>query len=220
MLELAKKSLVPIFLAGVFLGVLSFFLLVATQKNSRAATDLLVVQNSENISDYYTMSKSVDYLNGVLIESVYSEKFLAEMKNIDNSAVDFLPVDKADRLKAWQKTVSIKKNANIGIITVEVFGDSSKQTVKISNALIDVLTNKYSLFLGQGQNIEIKVLSGPIAEKNPTIAQIFWVSIGGFIIGVLISCLWIYYREENENNNAHLLFGKNSAVINRHHDFE
>lgn len=219
MLELAKKSLIPVLLAGVFLGVLSFFLLVITQKNSRATTDLLVVQNNGNVSDYYTMSKSVDYLNGVLIESVYSEKFLAEMKNTDSASVDFLPIDKADRLKVWQKTVNIKKKASAGIIAVEVFGDSSKQTTKISNALIDVLTNKYSLFLGQGQNIEIKVLSGPIAEKNPTISQIILVSIGGFIVGVLLNCLWIFYREEKENEAGQLFFGKNSAVISRQ-DFE
>ncbi len=213
MLELAKKSLITVFLAGVFLGVLSFFLLVVTQKSSRATTDLLVVQSSGNVSDYYTMSKSADYLSGILIESIYSEKFLAEMKTVDSSAVDFLPVDKADRLKAWQKTVSLKKNVNAGIISAEVFGDSSKQTVKISNALIDVLTNKYSLFLGQGQSIEIKVLSGPIAEKNPTLAQIILVSIGGFIIGVLLNCLWIFYREKDDKTGR-LLFGKNSAIIN------
>jgi capsular polysaccharide biosynthesis protein len=210
-LEIIRKSWKELFLAGVLLGTLSFFLLVITQKQSRATTDLLIVQNSGNVSDYYAMSKSIDYLNGILMESVYSEKFLEEMKNIDNASISFLPFDKADRLKAWQKTVTLKKNTNAGIITAEVFGDNAKQTIKISNVLVDVLANKNTLFLGQGQNIEVKILSGPIAENNPTMMQIFLVSCGGFIFGILLASFWIFYREEKNNNNQvfqHNFFGR------------
>jgi capsular polysaccharide biosynthesis protein len=213
-LEIIGKNAKGLFLAGLLLGTLSFFLLVVTQKSSRATTDLLVVQNSGNATDYYAMSKSIDYLNGILLESVYSEKFLEEMKNIDNATVSFLPVDKADRLTAWQKTVILKKNTNAGIITAQVFGDNAKQTTKISNVLIDVLTNKYALFLGQGQNIEVKVLSGPIVEKNPTVTQIILVSLGGFVIGILLFGFWVFYQEEARKNSAVRSFGKNTAIIN------
>jgi|GEM_PF-540834 len=213
-LEIIRKNVKGLFLAGVLLGTLSFFLLVVTQKSSRATTDLLVVQNSGNATDYYAMSKSIDYLNGILLESVYSEKFLEEMKNIDSATVSFLPVDKADRLTAWQKTVILKKNTNAGIITAQVFGDNAKQTTKISNVLIDVLTNKYALFLGQGQNIEVKVLSGPIVEKNPTVTQIILVSLGGFVIGILLFGFWVFYQEEARKNSAIMSFGKNTAIIN------
>ena len=205
LLNVAKKSAKGLFLAGIFIGALSFFLLVVTQKNSRATTDLLVVQNNiEGMADYFAQSKSVDYLNGILIESVYSEKFLAEMKNTNEMSVAYLPVNKVNRLKTWQRTVSLKKNANAGIISIDVFGDSPQQVTEISNAMIDVLTKQYSEFLGQGQNIEIKVLSGPIADKNPTTTQVVLVSFGGFAIGFLLAFLWAVYREEKRTREGQL----------------
>jgi len=212
---LMRKNWKGMFLTGLLLGTLSFFLLVTTQKESKASMDLLVVQNQQGFSDYYALSKSSDYLSGILMESVYSEKFLEEIKNANLVSTSFLPVGKADRLKEWQKTVRLKKNASVGIITVEVFADSQKQAADISNAVIDVLTNKYSLFLGQGQNVEIRVLSGPIAETNPTITQILLVGFGGFAIGIILAFMLVYYKSEYGRTKVNLkTFGENSFVHN------
>lgn len=216
MLELAKNSLAGILLTGILLGALSFAILVVTQKNYRASTDLLVVQNQQGFSDYYALSKSSDYLSGILMESAYSEKFLEEIKSSNLVSASFLPNDKVERLKEWQKIVKLKKNASVGIISVEIFANSQKQVGEISNAMIDVLTNKYSLFLGQGQNIEIRVLSGPIWEKNPTINQIILVSFGGFVIGIFLSFMLVYYKSEYSSTKTDVTAFSNKTFV---HDF-
>jgi len=196
MLYIAKNRFMTMFLFGLFISALSFLFLVVTQKNFKANSDILVVQNQQGFSDYYALSKSTDYLSGVLVESIYSEKFIDEMNNAGINSSQFLPSDKLERLKEWNKIVKVSKNSAFGIINIKVFASSQKEVLDISNAIVTVLTTKNDLFLGQGQNIEVRVLSGPIWEKNPSFQQIVAITAGGFAIGMLISFMCIYYREE------------------------
>ncbi len=219
MLELAKNNLKNIIFAGLVLGALSFLILVLSQKSYSATADLLVVQNQQGFSDYYALSKSSDYLSGILMESVYSEKFLEEIGKANLVSTNFLPADKVDRLKEWQKTVKLKKNSSVGIITVQVFANSPKLAGEISSAVIDVLTNKYSLFLGQGQNVEIRVLSGPIVEKNPTLGQIFLVSFSGFVVGFILAFMLVYCKSQCVLARTEFrTFGKNTFMHNTAED--
>jgi len=165
MLKLAKKRLGTMIVVGFLLGAISFFGLIVTQKPYRASSDLLVVQNQNGFSDYYALSKSADYLAGVLVESIYSEKFLEEMDGTKTVSMDFLSQDKVARLKEWNKIIKINKNSNVGILNIEVFGNSQKQVMDISHAVLTVLTTKSFLFLGQGQDIDMRILSGPLFEK-------------------------------------------------------
>lgn len=183
-------------LAGLLAAALSFLFLVTTQYNFRAGSDLLVVQNQNGFTDYYALSKSADYLTGVLVESAYSEKFISEVKNTGLVSISFLPANKLDALKKWESMVKISRNPNLGIVRVEVFSDDQKQVTDISNAIIQVMTTKNYLFLGSGQNIDVRILSGPIWEKNPSVGNITLAIIGGFIIGFLLALLWIFYRAE------------------------
>jgi capsular polysaccharide biosynthesis protein len=215
---IVRNKLKIAILIGLFLGALSFLLLVSTQKNFKANTDILVVSNQQGFSDYYALSKSADYLSGILIESLHSEKFIDEVQNTNIISSKFLPEDKIERLNEWQKMVAVKKNSNVGIISVAVYGDTPRQTSEVSNAVLNVLTNQSSFFLGKGQDIEIKVLSGPIVEKNPTLFQIAMVSAGGFMIGILLVLMWGYYEFENKKSvkvlNGNHLDSRNNFVYN------
>lgn len=183
-------------LIGLLAAALSFLFLVTTQYNFRAGSDLLVVQNQNGFTDYYALSKSADYLTSVLVESAYSEKFISEVKNTGLVSAAFLPANKLDSLKKWERMVKISRNPNLGIVRIEVFGEDQKQVTDISNAIIQVMTTKNYLFLGSGQNIDVRVLSGPIWEKNPSVGNIALAVIGGFIIGFLLALLGIFYRTE------------------------
>ena len=210
MLKLAKKEWGMIILAGFLAGALSFVILVGTQKNFQANSDLLVAQNQNGFSDYYALSKSADYLAGVLIESIYSEKFIDEVNATGMVSGTFLPQNKLERLKEWNRIVKVSKNPNTGMVNIRVFGDTQKQVVEISNAILTVLTTKNFLFLGKGQDIDIRILSGPLFEKNPSIGNIFLASFGGFLVGILFMLMWIFYRAE---------FGKYKNIISLN-DFE
>lgn len=99
-----------------------------------------------------------------------------------------------EKLKNWQKTISIKKNPTVGILTLEVFGDTERQTNDISVGVLDVLINKNSTFLGANQNLKIQILSGPITEKNPSVSKIILASLAGFLIGIILVFMWAIYK--------------------------
>ena len=193
---IAKIRKSALILGGLLFASISFLVLVFTQKSFKAGSDVLVTQNQTGYADYYTLSKSADYLSSVITESIYSEKFLDEVIATKMMNPDFLPQDKIRRLKVWNDTVKISKNANIGIVHLEIFASNQKQVMDISNAVISVITNKSSMFLGQGQNVEVKILSGPIWEKNPSTSNLILATAGGFVVGFLFIFIWLYYAEE------------------------
>jgi len=194
--NLIKKSAKTLILSGLLVVALSFLILVVTQKNFKATTDLLVVQNQNGFTDYYALSKSAEFLTNVLVESAYTEKFIDEVDNTKIITAKFLPTNKADRLKEWEKIVKITRNPNLGMIHVEVFSNDQKQVMEISNAVASVLTSKNFLFLGKGQDLDVRVLNSPIWEKNPSMLNIAMTVAGAFIVGVLISFVFIYYKNE------------------------
>jgi len=196
MLKLAKKHLKSALLAGMLLAAFSFLALVMTQKNFRSSADILVSQNAPGVTDYYNLSQSANYLTTVLSQSVYSEKFLEDVIATGKVSGDIVSGDNAARLKSWQKLVRVKTNPNIGIMTVEVFGDTQYQTDQLAAAVLDVLSNQNSFFLGQEKNVDVRALSGPITQKNPTGTQIALAVVGGFAAGALLFILFVIYREE------------------------
>jgi capsular polysaccharide biosynthesis protein len=204
MLNIAKNGLKTLILSGLFLAAFSFLFLVTTQKNFKATSDLLVVQNQQGFSDYYALSKSADYLTSVIVESAYSERFLEEVEASGNVTSKFLPDNKLDRLKEWSKMIKVSKNSASGMVHIEVFSNNQKQVVEISNAVINVLTTKHYVFLGRGQDIDIRILSGPIWEKNPEIKDLVVVILGGFFMGVILSFILMYYKEEKNDPNLYL----------------
>jgi capsular polysaccharide biosynthesis protein len=181
-------------LSGLLLAALSFLFLVITEKNYKVSTDYLIVQNQSGSQDFYTLSKSAEYIGKVLNEGVYSELFIDEVVKTGKVNAEFLPFDKKDKLKQWSKIVKVNRNAELGILSIEVFDNDKRQAANISDAIADVLTNKNNLFRGEGQNINVKVLSGPVTEKNPSITNIAAAMIGGFVLGFLLSAMSVYYQ--------------------------
>jgi capsular polysaccharide biosynthesis protein len=195
-LFIAKNRIISIILSGLLLAAMSFLFLVTTQKNFKANSDVLVVQNQQGFSDYYALSKSADYLASLLAESIYSDKFIDELNNTGMISSQFLRMDKVQRLKQWYKIAQVNKNSSLGIVNIEVFANDQKEVLDIANAIVSVLTTKNDLFLGRGQDIEVRILTGPLWEKNPSTSQIALAITGGFIVGMLLSFMWAYYREE------------------------
>ena len=216
MLQLAKNHLRSALLFGLLAGALSFLILVTTQKNFRSTTDILMSQSQPGTTDYYAMSQAANYLTNILSQSIYSEKFLEEVDATGKTSTAFLGNDNAERLKEWQRVVHVKNNSSVGIMNIQVFGDTQSQTDQLSQAVLDVVVNHNSFFLGQDQNVNVRVLSGPIVEKNPSVTQIVMSSVGGFVAGTLVFLLFVIYRAEffqkTENINGKFSITKQSAT--------
>ena len=190
-----KKGMVILF--GVLLAALTFWGAIIANKNFQARADVLIVQNQNGYSDYYALSRSADYLSQVLTESIYSERFIQKVAeknivNIDN----MLPKDKSEKLKKWNQMVKVNKKSDTGLLSIETYGDTPTEAVQTSEAVLKVLTEDYYIFLGRGQDLDVRVLSGPILEKTFGTLSLVFIIFGGFLIGCLLAVMWFYFSYE------------------------
>ncbi len=200
-LALIKDKMGTIILAGVFLAAISFLFIVVSQKNFKVTSDFLIVQDKDGAQDYYSASKSAEYISKIFGEAIYSDLFIQEAIKTGKINNEFLPFDKKERLKEWAKIVKVRRNPEVSMMSVSVYDNNRDNAVRISEAITNVLTTKSYLFRGSGVNFDVRVLSGPIVEKNPSLENILLVIMGGFIIGVLIALTIIFYQPKIKNTS-------------------
>lgn len=184
-------------LISVLFAAVSFIILVFSEDAFKVRTDFFITQNNPNSQDFYAMSRSSEYIGKVLSEAIYSERFIDAVIETGKVPASSLPLDKKNKLEEWSRMVNVKKNLELGMIQVEIFNDDQRVAARTSQAIADVLIQKNNLFRGGDEkSVEVRILSGPITEKNPSITQLVLVAIGGFFLGGLLSLLWIFIRIE------------------------
>lgn len=197
LIEIAREKAGTLVLSGLLLAALGFVSLFFFGARYEVRTDFLVSQEEAGTKDYYTLARSSEYMGKLLGEVVYSERFIAAVVDTGRVNSEFLPFDKNVRLKEWQRMVKVRRELDLGIIKVTVLGDNVKDAQKVSQAISQVLSEKNGQFLGTGdKNISVSILSGPIAERNPSLKEIVSVMAGGFIFGILLAMLFFFARSE------------------------
>ncbi|KKP67466.1 MAG: hypothetical protein UR66_C0014G0026 [Candidatus Moranbacteria bacterium GW2011_GWE1_35_17] len=191
-LRLIKNKMGIIILFGLIVSLISFYAFIFTQKRYETTTDYLIVQDQMGTQDFYSLSKSAEYLGGVLSEAVYSSVFINELKNTNKISPAYFPLDERESQKKWKKAVEIEKSPNLGIMKVRVYDNNRETAIGISQGISEIMVTKNYLFRGK-VNLDVRVLSGPVTEKNPSIGKILLVVAGGFVLGGILKLIHIYY---------------------------
>src|SRR3989344_2164905 len=111
--SLFKRKIGIVVLGGIFLGALSFLFLVLSQKNFKVTTDFLILPSQTSGQDFYTLSKTSEYLSRVLEETIYSEFFVNKVVGTKKVSAEFLPFDRKARLKEWSRTIQVARNPQV-----------------------------------------------------------------------------------------------------------
>lgn len=192
---LFKRNFGTLILMGVLGASLAFFSLMFTTPHYRSTSEFLVVQSGGGNQDFYSQFKSSEYLSKVLAEAIQSESYINAVIETGKVSPALLPVDKKDRLEAWGKMVTVKKNLELGVIEIRVNGDSQKDMTAVMEGVTDVLVNKNTLFRGgEPGSVQIKTLSGPIVEKVPSFGLVLKTILAGFIAGLLVALLTLFLK--------------------------
>lgn len=195
--SLLKAKFWTMFLFGILVATIAFFVTISVLPYYRSSSDFLVVQTSQNNQDFYTQFKSSEYLGKVLGEAIYSESFINAVIGTGKVSGESLPFDKKSRLDQWQKMVHVEKNLELGVIHVSVSGNDQKEITNISDGITDVLINQNTLFRGgNADSVQIRVLSGPIIEKTPTMEMLAKILLTSFAAGFLMSVLYFFGKAE------------------------
>lgn len=195
--RLIKAKFWTLFLFGLLTGTISFFVTIFSLPYYQSSSDFLVVQANQGNQDFYTQFKSSEYLGKVLGEAVYSESFINAVIATGKVSGESLPFDKKTRLDQWKKMVIVKKNLELGVIQIAVTGNDPREVTKIMEGVSDVLINQNTLFRGGSpESVQIRVLSGPILEKTPSIMTLIKIIGTSFVAGFLLSLLYFFGKSE------------------------
>jgi len=188
-----KKNAGAIVVVGLLVSLVSFFVLITTEKRFKVTTDLLIIQDQSDEQDFYSFSKSIEYLGGILSEAVYSSVFIDEVEKTGKIDKDFFPLTKKEKLKKWKKIVKVERNPQLGIIKIKVVDNKYENALGLAEVITEILTEKNHLFRGKTNVVDVRVLSGPMIERNPDNSTIAITVIGGFILGIILKVAQLYF---------------------------
>lgn len=191
-IDFMKKNAGSIVVVGLIFSLVSFFVLISTEKRFKATTDFLIVQDQMGTQDFYSLSRSAEYLGGVLSEAVYSGVFIDEIEKTGKIEEGFFPGSERERLKKWNRIVRIERSPQLGIMKIEVFDNDYQNAVNLSEAIAEIMTKKNYLFRGK-VNLDVRILSGPVLERNPGNREVAMAVLGGFILGVILKMIQLYF---------------------------
>ena len=189
-------------LIGLFVAFISIIGLFFAQSRYQSSTDFLIVQSNTENRDFYTLFKSSEYLGNVLASALYSEKFIDAVNETGNLNTRLFPANKSEKLKTWKNMVLVKKNLDLSMLSVTVKADTDRDASRMMNGISQVLIEKNALFRsGDDKGIEIRVLSGPITEQNPSKSTLILVLLGGFVTGLFLTFFTTLISLENRYRN-------------------
>jgi len=196
-LRMFRKHWIGAALAGLLFSALAVLFTVFFSPKYSVRTDFLITQEATEGKDYYALTRSSEYASKILTEVIGSDRFIDEVFGTGKLDSDFLPSGKRERLREWNKLVSVGSEADLGIIRVTVSGDRLLETQKTAQAVEEIITGKNGVFFGSGErNMPIHVLSGPISQRNPDFATFSSVALGAFFLGFLIALSVVFLRNE------------------------
>lgn len=191
------RQVVSIVMTGVVVALFALGTLILVQPKYSSSMDFLLVQANTNGQDFYSAFKSAEYLGKVLSQAIYSERFITAV--IESGKMDdrFLPANKKERLDEWANIITVRNNLELGIISVSVDGRSDRDAARIMSGVAEVLTQKNALFRsGDEKSVEVRVLSGPILEVQPTFQKLLLVAFSGFLSGLFLMSFVVILRHQ------------------------
>lgn len=174
-----------------------------------AKSRLLVIQEGASGVDPFAVSRSVEYLSGLLSDVTYSNSFynmvLDSGFNIDRAYFDG---DSIKQLKVWQKTVSARSVADTGFINITIYHPSSYQAKQIALAVNNVLMTQNSVYQGIGSSVKVTVVDEPMVSRYP-IQPNLPINLGlSIVLGLALGFIYIYIFPEEKYDMS--LFKKRS----------
>lgn len=203
-IAIIKQKIGLMVLAGLLLAAVAFWGIMLFSPKYQSNFDVLVIQNSTEFVDSYTLAKSTEYISKLLSESVYTETFANKVIENNPDVSKILPLDKESRMKAWGKMVHISLNTELGMIHFEVLSADKVQAEKISKTIAGVLANNNDMFLSANQKLEVRMLNTPTVKNNPGIGMIILLVAASFFVGAFLVFAISFYV---------ILFRKNLPLV-------
>lgn len=185
-LNAARKHKWLVFWSALLGAFLLFDLAVVGLSDFKASGRVIVVQKQTAGQDIYSVSKSTQYLTGILKEAVYSDNFFDKvLASPYHISVGDFPSTVKERRKKWARYVKVGIVRDLGVMEIKVYHANEEKAKNIAWAVANVLENSHQDYHGGGRTVEVKILDNPLIVRRPE-QWYLWAALG---IGLLIGCL-------------------------------
>jgi capsular polysaccharide biosynthesis protein len=204
LLRRKKQTIITIILVVTMMTVL----VSLTQPLKYGVSSRLLVTQNADTADAYSLSRSNEYLGGLLAEVVYSGSFYDQVINSQYKVdKNYFQGDYGKQIKKWQKTIETKTKQDTGIIEINVYHSQVSEAKKIALAVNDILINKNQDYHG-GRNVEINIIDQPLASNYPVKPNLIFNGLSAVALALLFSLFYIYIFPEEKYSLY--LFGKSN----------
>ncbi len=203
MFNILKKHSGLIIVWGLIFLTASIFASLFFPKQYSATSQVLIISRDKTGVDPYTQARSAEKVGANLTELINTTDFFNKVMSNATYSFDRDPwkdlIDRKQR-KKWTKDVQANMSYGVSIMNIKVFSYSPDEALALSNAITQTMVTQGWEYLGG--DVAIKSVSDSLISRWPDRPNFFANAGIGFLVGVLISSLWVLrYRKHN-------LFGK------------
>lgn len=203
MFNILKKHSTLIIVWGLIFATLSIFASLFFPRQYSATSQVLIISRDKAGVDPYTQARSAEKVGANLTELINTTDFFNKVMTNTSYPFNREPwqnlTDRQQR-KRWNKNVQANMLYGVSLMNIKVYSDSKADTLALSEAITQTMVTQGWEYLGG--DVAIKSVTNPLVSRWPTRPNILANAGIGFLVGLLISSLWILrYRK-------HSLFGK------------
>jgi uncharacterized protein involved in exopolysaccharide biosynthesis len=206
-----RTTVISITLIFVIIGLI----ITLIQPLKYSAKSRLLILQSNNSTDAYTVSKSNEYVGGLISEVIYSGSFLdsleASSATFDRS---YFNGSYKDNVKKWGETVFARSSGSTGVIDVEIYHTNPEEAKNIANAVNQLIISGQSPYKFDANQTKISIIDEPVVSSFPTKPNIPVNLAISLLAGFLASCSYIYLfpKERISEKIAKELFKEENII--------
>jgi capsular polysaccharide biosynthesis protein len=177
---------------GIFL-LLALIITLIQPLKYQASSRLLIVQDNTS-ADFYTITKSNQYLGSLLAETVPSGSFY-DLVSAANPNINwgYFGGNYKDQIKKWKETITASNSSDTGVVEVDTYHPDAEQARQISIAVDNMLVSQNGLYQNGTNNVKMKIIDQPTVSTYPVKPNILVNLLGALFFGLIFGLVYIYY---------------------------
>jgi capsular polysaccharide biosynthesis protein len=204
MLNVLRQHLRLLSLWGLIFALIAGGVSLLFPLQYSAVSRVLIISRDRAGVDPYTQAKSAERIGENLAEVIKTTDFYGKV--IESASVSFdkdfwKNLSERQQRKNWQRDVKPETIYGTSLLKITTFSTSPDEVKNLCNAVVQTLTSRGWEYIGG--DVVLKQVDNPLVSVFPTRPNIIANTLAGFIVGMLLSSLWILkYRR-------HTHFGRN-----------
>jgi len=180
---------------------LAFVVSVFLPQKYRSEQRLLLVQSYGQEVDPYAVTRSTEYLTGLLTEVMYSDKFINQVINSGfGVSEEVFPEVPKERKKFWKKTLRTSEKGDTGIIDISIYHENQYTTGQIAQAVGHVVTTQHGEYHSRGNSVQVQTIDPATTSESPVDPNIPLNTAAGAVLGTIAGLAFVYLFPRQEVN--------------------